>query len=152
TTQSTGSGQTSPDGHTYRIDTYVTLGCPDGGAPSSCAANPFEQVKVVSVVVRDASNATVYRTATTFDRLSGENLSTLTAGTISLANGGGSGNAYVNLSNYGALQVSVNLPATSTSGDVVHLTITDGTNAVTPTTKVGTSGAGTVLFNNIPSL
>jgi prepilin-type N-terminal cleavage/methylation domain-containing protein len=25
-----GSGQTSPDGHTYRIDTYVTLGCPTG--------------------------------------------------------------------------------------------------------------------------
>jgi type II secretory pathway pseudopilin PulG len=152
TTQSTGSGQTSPDGHTYRIDTYVTLGCPDGGAPSSCAANPFSQVKIVSVVVRDATNATVYRASTTFDRLSGGNLSALTAGTVTLANGGGTGNAYINLNNYAALQVAVNLPATSTSGDVVHLTLTDGTNAVTPATKLGTSGAGTVLFNNIPSL
>jgi large repetitive protein len=151
TALSTGSGQTSPDGHTYRIDTYVTLGCPDGTS-TSCSGNSFEQVKVVTVVVRDTSSATVYRASTTFDRLSGGNLSTLTAGSIALANGGGAGNAYINLSNYAALQVAVNLPATSTSSDVVHLTLTDGTTAVVPATKPGTSGAGTVLFNNIPSL
>jgi hypothetical protein len=50
---------------------------PDGN-PTSCTGNAFEQVKVVSVVVRDTSNATVYRASTTFDRLSGGNLSTLT--------------------------------------------------------------------------
>jgi prepilin-type N-terminal cleavage/methylation domain-containing protein len=151
TSQSTGSGQTSPDGHAYRIDAYVTLGCPDG-SPTSCSGNAFEQVKIVSVVVRDSSNVTVYRASTTFDRLSGGNLSTLTSGSLSLTNGGGAGNAYIDVGNYAALKVAVNTPATSTSGDVLHLNLTDGTHAVTPTTKLGTSGAGTVLFDNIPSL
>lgn len=83
--------ETAPDGHLYRLDTYVNWGCADAAdvldtsaSPPVCrvgslagAVDPFSQVKIVTVVVRDATSSTslagapVYRVSSTFDRLSG---------------------------------------------------------------------------------
>jgi prepilin-type N-terminal cleavage/methylation domain-containing protein len=88
--------QTGPDGKSYRIDTYVTWGCPNetaqtlGGAmnapvctdTSSGHALPNAAVKVVTIVVRDGSISSlpvVYRSSTNFDRLGGGSMPTVTA-------------------------------------------------------------------------
>jgi len=68
--------------------------------------------------------------------------------TIALANGGGAGNAYVNIGNRGSLSVSVSLPAGSLTSDVVQLTISNGANSVT-TTKAGPNGSGTITFTGL---
>lgn len=88
--------EVGPDGKSYRVDTYVTWGCPDetsqtlGGAMNAptCTDNstskvlPDTPVKVVTIVVRDASSSAlpvVYRSSTTFDRLGGGSMPTPTA-------------------------------------------------------------------------
>lgn len=86
------TGETSPDGRSYRIDTYVTWGCPSNnetlggtlGAPTCSLANstvvPYAPVKVVTIVVRDGSSlSTVYRSSTAFDRLTGGSIPVTTA-------------------------------------------------------------------------
>jgi hypothetical protein len=67
---------------------------------------------------------------------------------ISLTNGGGAGNAYVNAANAGSLSVSVTLPAGSLATDSVKLTISNGSNNVTAT-KAGSAGAGTITFTGL---
>jgi hypothetical protein len=68
--------------------------------------------------------------------------------TISLANGGGAGNAYINLANEGSLSVSVGLPAGSLATDQVTLTLSNGASSVTRTASA-TAGAGTVTISSI---
>jgi hypothetical protein len=65
--------------------------------------------------------------------------------TVALANGGGSGGAYVNSGNAGSLSVSVTLPAGSLSTDLVKVTISNGGNSII-STKAGPAGAGTITF------
>jgi hypothetical protein len=66
-----------------------------------------------------------------------------TVSSVSLANGGGAGNAYVNAGNASGLSVSISLPSGSTASDIVRLTVSDGGNSVT-TTRAGTSGSGAI--------
>jgi hypothetical protein len=68
--------------------------------------------------------------------------------TVTLANGGGSGGAYVNAGNAGSLSVSVTLPAGSLSTDLVKLTISNGGNSIS-STKAGPAGAGTITFTGL---
>jgi cellulose 1,4-beta-cellobiosidase len=67
---------------------------------------------------------------------------------LTLANGGGAGNAYVNGGNAGGLSVSVTLPAGSLTTDVVQLTISNGANSVVAT-HAGSAGAGTITFTGL---
>ncbi|OLD98402.1 MAG: hypothetical protein AUG91_09205 [Actinobacteria bacterium 13_1_20CM_4_69_9] len=60
---------------------------------------------------------------------------------LSLANGGGAGNAYVNAGNASSISVSVSLAANSLTSDTVKLTVSNGGNSVT-TTHAGANGAG----------
>jgi hypothetical protein len=62
---------------------------------------------------------------------------------VQLVNGGGQGNQYVNLGNRTNLSVSVTLPATSLSSDVVTVSLSNGGSSVTKTAPA-TGGAGTV--------
>jgi hypothetical protein len=68
--------------------------------------------------------------------------------TIVLANGGGTGNAYVNAANAAGLSVSVTLPAGSLTSDTVTLTISKGGGSVV-TTHAGTNGAGTFTVGGL---
>jgi hypothetical protein len=68
--------------------------------------------------------------------------------TVALANGGGSGGAYVNSGNAGSLSVSVTLPAGSLSTDLVKVTISNGGNSII-STKAGPAGAGTITFTGL---
>ena len=69
------------------------------------------------------------------------------ATSITLANGGGNGGAYVNAANASSISLSVALPAGSLTTDVVQLTATLG--GTVTTTRAGSAGAGTVTFNGI---
>ena len=62
---------------------------------------------------------------------------------VTLANGGGAGGAYINSSNYGGVSISAGLASNSLTTDVVSVTLSDGSNAVTRTAS-GTNGAGTI--------
>jgi hypothetical protein len=59
------------------------------------------------------------------------------------------GSKYINSSINTSVSVQVDLPSTSETGDVVHLTLTDGTNTVTPATKAGTAGSGSLSWTAI---
>ena len=67
---------------------------------------------------------------------------------VALANGGGQGNAYINLANRASVSVTVTLPSTSTSTDVVTVTISRSGTSVSKSAPA-TSGAGTVTVNGI---
>jgi hypothetical protein len=67
---------------------------------------------------------------------------------ISLANGGGAGNAYINAGNAGTLSVNVSLPGGSLATDLVTLTLSNGASNLTRT-AAATAGAGTVTFTGI---
>jgi hypothetical protein len=69
------------------------------------------------------------------------------ATSITLANGGGVGSAYVNSGNSSNLSVNVALPAGSLTTDVVQLTASLGGTVIT--THAGSAGAGTVNFAGI---
>jgi hypothetical protein len=69
------------------------------------------------------------------------------ATSITLANGGGNGGAYVNAANASGISLSVALPAGSLTTDVVQLTATLG--GTVTATRAGSAGAGTVTFNGI---
>jgi hypothetical protein len=67
--------------------------------------------------------------------------------TISLANGGGAGGAYVNASNAPSLSVSVSLTANSLATDVVQLSIANG--GTVTATRAGSAGAGSITFSGL---
>jgi hypothetical protein len=66
---------------------------------------------------------------------------------ITLANGGGTGNAYVNAANASSISISVNLPASSLATDSVQITVSHG--ASVSATHAGTAGAGTITFTGL---
>jgi hypothetical protein len=63
---------------------------------------------------------------------------------VALANGGGVGNAYVNLANRASVQVAVGLGSSSVSTDTVSVTITDSAGTSVTRTAAATNGASTV--------
>ena len=65
---------------------------------------------------------------------------------ISLANGGGAGNAYINNGNVGSLSVSVSLASGWLATDTVTLTLSNGGGTVT---KTANPSSGTVTFTGI---
>ena len=67
---------------------------------------------------------------------------------LSLANGGGAGNAYVNAGNASSISVSVSLAANSLTSDTVKLTVSNGGNSVTAT-HAGANGAGTITVSGV---
>jgi hypothetical protein len=69
------------------------------------------------------------------------------ASSISLANGGGAGGAYINAGNASNISVNVALPAGSLTTDVVQLTVTRGSTVTA--THAGSAGAGTITFNGL---
>ena len=182
--------EVAPDGGSYRIDTYVNWGCYNGTAPTdmsttppTCTSDgtttgtvqPYGQVKIVTIVVRNASNlsgAPVYRVATTFDRLSGGSMPTVTVSpttpgsttstttsttptsapapptAVTLANGGGTGNAYIDSGNASSLNFDVTLPATAQPTDTITLVVSDGNSAHT-ITKTATASSSPVHFTGI---
>lgn len=68
---------------------------------------------------------------------------------VTLTNGGGQGNAYINSSNASSLSFNVAAPATSLSTDTVTLTLTDGVNTVSRTAQPSVNGATTVSFTGV---
>jgi hypothetical protein len=67
---------------------------------------------------------------------------------VALANGGGTGNAYINAANVGSVSVSVTLPAGSLASDTVTVTLTNGASSVSKT-GAASAGAGTVTVSGI---
>ncbi len=63
---------------------------------------------------------------------------------VALANGGGVGNAYVNLANRASIQVAVGLGSSSVSTNTVTVVISDSANTTVTRTAPATNGAGTV--------
>jgi len=68
---------------------------------------------------------------------------------VTLTNGGGTGNAFVNAANAASLSFSVVLPATSLASDTVHLSVSDGSTTVNATTQAGIAGGGTRSFTGV---
>jgi hypothetical protein len=67
---------------------------------------------------------------------------------VALANGGGQGNAYINLANRASVSVTVTLPASSVATDTVTVTISRGGTSVSKSAPA-TTGAGTVTITGI---
>jgi hypothetical protein len=68
--------------------------------------------------------------------------------TVSLANGGGQGSAYVNLANRASVSVSVTLPASAIASDTVTVVVSQGAASVTATVP-GRTGAGNVTISGL---
>jgi len=68
---------------------------------------------------------------------------------VTLTNGGGTGNAFVNAANASSLSFDVVLPSTSLASDTVHLSVSDGTTTLNATTQAGIAGGGTRTFAGI---
>lgn len=127
------------------------LDSPGGTTLSGTSTLPANNAVSVTVPTGTAAGShVIYVVSGTFSASTGVSYNSGPAPSaptsVSLANGGGTGNAYVNSANKSSINVSVALPSTSKSTDVVHLTAGDGTNTVTPATMSGTSGTGTVTF------
>jgi large repetitive protein len=69
------------------------------------------------------------------------------ATSITLANGGGNGGAYVNGGNASSVSISVTLPAGSLATDSVKLTVSNG--GTVTSTRAGSAGAGTITFTGL---
>ena len=68
---------------------------------------------------------------------------------VTLTNGLGQSNAYVNSTNEASVNVAVALPATSLASDEVHLTISDGFTDVSASENPSEDGATTVDFTGL---
>jgi hypothetical protein len=69
---------------------------------------------------------------------------------VSLVNGAGTGNAFINTANASSLNFDVVVPATSLSSDTITLTLTDpGSVHTVIATQAATTGAGTVHFTGV---
>jgi prepilin-type N-terminal cleavage/methylation domain-containing protein len=184
--------EVGPDGKSYRVDTFITWGCPDesqqtlGGtamnAPtctdnSSSQVLPYAPVKVVTIVVRDASTlVSVYRTSTTFDRLGGGSMPTVTVTPSGSGSGGGGGSPppvpgapwspdsailvngtgsgspcpCIAQGNKNSLSFDVQMSSHSVASDTVELQLTDGNPDDTVTYSLpATDGAGLVHFTGV---
>ena len=67
---------------------------------------------------------------------------------VTLTNGGGTGNAFVNAANAASLSFDVVLPSSSLASDTVHLSVGDGSSTVTAT-AAGIAGGGTRTFTAV---
>jgi large repetitive protein len=67
---------------------------------------------------------------------------------VVLANGGGTGNAYLNAANSGSVSVNVTLASSSVAANTITLTLTGGGVSLSATAPA-TEGAGTVTFDGI---
>jgi hypothetical protein len=131
----------------------------NGGAYTKLNASPLTVTTYSDTTTVDGTTYTYKLTAVTSGSplLTSLDSSTVTAQadatapgapTIALANGGGTGNAYVNAGNAGSLSVSLTLPAGSLTTDTVQLTISNGGSSVTAT-HAGTNGAGTFTITGL---
>jgi hypothetical protein len=68
--------------------------------------------------------------------------------TVSLANGGGQGSAYVNLANRASVSVTVTLPASALASDTVTVVVSQGAGSVTATVP-GQTGASNVTITGL---
>ena len=67
---------------------------------------------------------------------------------VTLANGGGSGNAYINLANRASISVGVGVPGSALASDTLTVTLTSGSQSVTRT-SASRNGSGTVTVTGI---
>ncbi len=67
---------------------------------------------------------------------------------VTLANGGGSGNAYINLANRSSISVGVGVPSSAVASDTLTVTLSIGSQSVTKTSASRT-GSGTVTVTGI---
>lgn len=67
---------------------------------------------------------------------------------VSLANGGGAGNAYVNGANAGGIAVAVGLAAGSSASDTLTVTVSNGAGSVTAT-AAASAGSGSVAVSGL---
>jgi Big-like domain-containing protein len=67
---------------------------------------------------------------------------------VTLANGGGTGNAYINLANRASVSVGVGVGSSAVSSDTLTVTLTSGSTSVTKTSPSRT-GSGTVTVTGI---
>ena len=134
--RSSGAGYTLLNSSPLTVTTYADTATVDGTTYTykvravSSGAPTLESV--------DSTTATAKADATPPSQPTG----------VSLANGGGAGNAYINAANAGTVSVNVNLPAGSLATDTVTLTLSNGGSSITRT-AAATAGAGTVTFSNI---
>jgi hypothetical protein len=68
--------------------------------------------------------------------------------TVTLANGGGTGNAYINLANRASVSVGVTVPSSAVASDTLTVTLSIGSQSVTKTSP-SRNGAGTVTVTGI---
>lgn len=150
---SVGTGPSTPAATGYKVYVHGSPGsavCTISGATGSCNATGLSgstsyQFDLYSSLGNwtSATSATTTSVLTMPDAPSG----------LSLANGGGTGNAYINSANSSAVSVNVTLPASSSASDTVHLTAVDSASptphAITATTQPGIAGGGTVHFTNL---
>lgn len=141
------TGPSTPAATGYRVyphGTTTTPSCTISGATGSCT--------VTGVTPGTTTSYDVYSTLANWISSAASLVSATTPPaappSVTLV-GGGTGSAYVDAGNASGVEIDVTLPATSTSSDTVHLTISDGTTTVTPTTKPGLNGSGTVAFTGV---
>jgi hypothetical protein len=144
-TVSTGPSAPAATGYVvYPHGTTTTPACTISGATGNCT--------VTGVTAGATTSYDVYSTLASWISSADTIVSALTPPAapsgVTLV-GGGTGGTYVDAANESSVEIDVTLPATSTTSDTVHLTISDGTTTITPTVKAGTSGAGTVAFTAI---
>lgn len=117
--------------------------CTITGATGSCVAGGLTASTTYSFDVYSTLQSWTSAAHTT---LSGETLPDKPTG-VTLANGGGTGNAYINSSNASSVSGTVTLPATTQSTDTVHLTATDQKAKTVTATHAG--GTTTVTFTGL---
>lgn len=147
------TGPSSPSATGYKVfphGTTSSAACVISASTGSCNATGLSgSTSYRFDVYSTLSNWTSAAFATTTSVLTMPDAPT----TMTLANGGGSGSAYINSANNSALNVDVALPTTSSSTDTVHLTATDSAtpapHTVTAATQSGINGGGTDLFTGL---
>ena len=138
-------------------DLYRSSG---GGAYTKLNASPLAGMTYTDTATVDGTTYTYKVRATSSGTPTLQSLDSATATatadatppgqptSLSLANGGGAGNAYINFANRGSISVSVGLAANSLTSDVVTVSLSDGSNTVTQT-AAGTNGAGTITVSGL---
>lgn len=150
---SVGTGPSSPAASGYKAFIHGSPGsavCSISGATGSCNATGLSgSTSYQFDLYSSLGNWTSAAAATTASVLTMPDAPT----GVSLVNGGGTGNAYINSANSGAASVNVTLPASSSASDTVHLTATDSASpaphTITATVQSGFSGGGTDHFTGL---
>jgi hypothetical protein len=129
-----------------------------GGAYTKLNATPLTTLSYSDTATADGTSYTykIRAVSSATPALESVDGSTVTAvadatppgqpGSVSLANGGGAGGAYINYGNEGSLSVSVTLGSGWLATDTVSLTLQSGSSSVT---KTANPSSGTVTFSGI---